>query len=141
MKLSSFYPVICSDNVTATAGFFQRWFGFSPTFESDWYVSLSTDDNQELVVLDSAHETLPAAHRKRSQGVILNFEVDDVDAVHKRLVVEGGLLPVVELRTEEFGQRHFVVQGPEGLLVDVITVTPPSQEFAAQYTASQGSPA
>lgn len=37
-------------------------------------------------------------------------------------MAEAGLSEVLPLRTEEFGQRHF------------ITVVPPSQEYAALYT-------
>ena len=35
--------------------------------------------------------------------------------------------------TEDFGQRHFITADPNGVLIDVITPTPPSAEFAAQY--------
>ncbi len=70
-------------------------------------------------------------------GVLLNFEVEDVDAEHDRLVRKAGLEELVPLRTEDFGQRHFIVAAPDGVLVDVITMTPPTEAYAAQYVSVQ----
>jgi hypothetical protein len=66
--------------------------------------------------------------------LLLNFEVDDVDAEWERLVVREGLHPELALRDEAFGQRHFIVADPSGVLVDAITEIPPSEEYA--FTAS-----
>jgi hypothetical protein len=49
---------------------------------------------------------------------------------------ENGVPILIELRDEDFGQRHFITQDPSGVLVDVIKMIPPSEEFLAQY--SQG---
>ena len=39
------------------------------------------------------------------------------------------------LRDEPFGQRHFIVQDPNGVLIDVIQPIPPSEDFLRQYAA------
>jgi hypothetical protein len=36
-------------------------------------------------------------------------------------------------RNEAFGQRHFIVAAPDGVLVDVITPIEPSDGYAAQF--------
>ena len=78
---------------------------------------------------------IPEAGRGRVAGLLLNFEVEDVDAEYARAQVAG--LPVLqELRDEAFGQRHFITQDPNGVLIDVITPIPPSPEFLAQYQAA-----
>ncbi|MFE0810921.1 VOC family protein [Streptomyces sp. NPDC058794] len=136
-KLSGFYPVLASRDVAASRDFYTRHLGFDATFESDWYVSLRRPDTPqyELALLDHTHPTIPEGHRAALQGgLLLNFEVDDVDSEHQRLVGEAGLTELLPLRTEEFGQRHFIIAAPDGVLIDVITVIPPSEEFAAQYT-------
>ena len=71
--------------------------------------------------------------------MLLNVEVDDVDAEWERLVVREGLHPELALRDEAFGQRHFIVADPSGVLVDVITEIPPSEGYAARFTASSDS--
>ncbi|MEV0650616.1 VOC family protein [Phytomonospora sp. NPDC050363] len=136
MALQGFYPVLCSADVAAARDFYVTHFGFEPTFEADWYVSLRRPDapHFELALLDPAHPTVPAAYRRPLQGgLLLNFEVDDVDAEHRRLVVEAGLTEELSLRSEEFGQRHFIVAGPDGVLIDVITTIPPGEAYAAAY--------
>ena len=131
--LTSSYPVLMTAEVASTAAFYSTHFGFSPTFESDWYVSLASG-RWELAILDASHETVPEAWRGRTaNGVLVNVEVDDVDAEYDRLVTNGPLEAVSAIRSEGFGQRHFIVAGPDGVLVDVITPIEPSTEFLAQF--------
>lgn len=137
MKISSFYPVLMTGDVATTAAFYETHFGFRPLFTSDWYVHLqSTEDaSVNLAVLDGSHGTIPTEGRGQVAGLLLNFEVPDVDAVYERL--SAAKLPILlPLRDEDFGQRHFITRDPSGTLIDVITPIPPSAEFAAQYEAS-----
>lgn len=138
MPVTSIYPVLLTIDVKGTAAFYREHFGFSVTFDSDWYVSLRRDV-WELAVLDADHETVPARLRGGSAtGLLLSFEVDDVDAEYRRLVESGTLTAVSTIRSEEFGQRHFIVAGPDGVMIDVITPIEPDEAFAAQYSAAAG---
>lgn len=132
MSVTSFYPVVMSADVGTAADFYRRVLGFETTFEADWYVSLRRGAH-ELALLDATHPTVPAGFGRSAQGLLLNLEVDDADAEHRRLVDEHGLRPVLPLRDEDFGQRHFIVAAPDGVLVDVIQPIAPSPEFAAAY--------
>jgi catechol 2,3-dioxygenase-like lactoylglutathione lyase family enzyme len=132
MQLSSFYPVIGTKKIAESKDFYIKHFGFSVTFEADWYVSLKKD-NYELAILDYTHPTVPENYRKSIQGLILNFEVEDVDAQYERLVRKSNLPVALDIRSEAFGQRHFITIDPNGVLIDVITVIPATGEFAAQY--------
>lgn len=134
MKTTSYYPVIACENVTETAAFYRAHFGFNVAFDSDWYVHLQSaaDPAVNLAVLDCRHETVPEGFRKPVQGLLINFEVDDVDAEYARLT-EAGLPMLQEVRSEDFGQRHFITHDPAGVMIDVITNIPPSAEFADQY--------
>ncbi|MCY9784538.1 VOC family protein [Nocardiopsis sp. EMB25] len=136
MRLTSFYPVICTSRIEETRAFYTDLFDFEVTFAADWYVSLRRPGPPayELALLDHTHPTLPEAHRAPVRGLLLNLEVEDVDAEWERLVERGGLTPELPLRSEEFGQRHFIVADPAGVLVDVITPIEPSAAFADQYT-------
>lgn len=139
-RLSGFYPVIATRDVAASRDFYVRHFGFEATFEADWYVSLRHTEapQYELALLDHTHPTLPEGHRVPVRGgLLLNFEVEDADAEHRRLVEEAGLPVLLTLRTEEFGQRHFIVGAPDGVMVDVITTVPATGEYAAQYVSGR----
>lgn len=136
MKVNSFYPVILTDDVATSKAFYTQHFPFKVTFDSDWYVSLKTDQDPafELALLHPQHPTIPEAFRQPfSRGLILNFEVDDVDREYERLRAAG--LPMhLALRSEDVGQRHFITSDPNGVLIDVIKLIPPSAEHAEGYS-------
>lgn len=134
MKTTSYYPVLMTDDVAATADFYVRHFRFKRMFDSGWYVHLqsSEDKRVNLAVMDGNHGTIPEAGRGRVSGLILNFEVKDPDEEYERAVAAG--LPILHsLRDEDFGQRHFITADPNGVLIDVIKPIPPSEAFASQY--------
>lgn len=137
MKITSYYPVLMVQDVVGTAAFWIKNFEFKPLFESEWYVHLqsSHDPQVNLAILNGDHETIPAGGRGRAAGVLVNFEVDDVDAVYER-AIRAGLPILLTLRDEAFGQRHFITQDPNGVLIDIIKPIEPSPEFAAQYLSS-----
>ncbi|WP_432522822.1 VOC family protein [Kineococcus sp. SYSU DK006] len=120
MQITSAYPVLLSSDVTATADFWRTHFGFETTFEVDWYVSLR-NQQWELGIVAADHETVPATHRRPTGALLINLEVDDVDEQYRRLVLDGPLEALLPLRSEAFGQRHFILAAPGGVLVDVIT--------------------
>lgn len=135
MKINSLYPVILTSDIEASKAFYTEHFYFDLTYEADWYVSLKSSRGYpfELALLNPDHPTIPYAFRtKLSGGLILNFEVEDVDSEYERLQ-DAGLPMHLDIRSEDFGQRHFITSDPNGVLIDVIMVIPPSEEFAAQY--------
>lgn len=140
MTLTSSYPVLMSDDVAAAAAFYREVFGFVTTFETDWYVSLR-HGTSELALLDPTHPTIPAGYRgSPARGVLLNLEVTDVDTVHAELSGRAGVEVVLPPRTEDFGQRHFIVAGPDRVLVDVITPIAPRGEYVDRFVDGDDPP-
>ena len=137
MKITSYYPVLMTDAVEPTTRFYERHFGFHRAFDSDWYVHLTMpeDASVNLAILDTNHATIPIEGRGgRAGGLLINFEVADVDLEYQRLKADG--LPILlDLRDEDFGQRHFITADPNGVLIDIITPIAPSADFAGQYAA------
>ena len=135
MKLESSYPVICTKKIKASRDFYVQNFEFEPTFEADWYISLRSKDNTsyELALLDYEHSSLPEKFRQPTRGVLINFEVADVDAVYQDLKTKK--VPILkEVTSEEWGQRHFITADPNGILVDVIQNIPPSDAYQSHYS-------
>lgn len=134
MKTTSYYPVIQTADVAGTAKFYMQYFRFVALFETDWYVHLqsSEDESVNLAILNFEHQTIPEEARKPSQGLILNFEVDDPDAEYA--AAERAGLPILKtLRDEDFGQRHFITKDPNGVLIDVIKPIQPDVDFMDSY--------
>ncbi|MEM7641480.1 MAG: VOC family protein [Pseudomonadota bacterium] len=134
MRCTQYYPVIQTDDVATTKAFFVDHFRFAVRFDADWYCHLqsSEDPKVNVAILRGDHETVPEEGRGVASGLILNFEVEDVDAEFRRAKEAG--LPILKPLTDEvFGQRHFITRDPNGVLVDVIKPIPPSGDFADQY--------
>lgn len=134
MKTTSYYPVLMTADVAGTAAFYVEHLRFKPLFESDWYIHLQSSEDQtvNLGLVAADHDTIPEAGRGRASGLLINFEVEDPDAVHARLVA-AGIRILRSLRDEDFGQRHFIFADPNGVLIDVIKPIQPSAEFLAKY--------
>jgi catechol 2,3-dioxygenase-like lactoylglutathione lyase family enzyme len=134
MKCSQFYPVIMTADVAGTAAFYRDNFRFQVIFENDWYVHLQSaeDPRANIGIVRWDHETIPEVGRREVSGLLINFEVEDVDAEYRRIEALG--LPILlPLRSEAFGQRHFILSDPNGVLIDVITPIPPSEEYRKLY--------
>jgi hypothetical protein len=111
-------------------------FNFEVSFESEWYMSLVYKEggkSSELAILDYQHETVPLGFRHISSGLIINLEVEDATEIYNKLVVKKEINLVKELKDEDFGQRHFIIADPVGVLVDVIENIPPSDAFLKMY--------
>ena len=137
MKSNQYYPVLMTDDVSGLSAFYQANFHFRALFESDWYVHLQSEEDEavNLAIMDGDHPTIPEVGRGRASGLLINFEVEDVDAVYEDCRSKG--LPIIqELRDEPFGQRHFITQDPAGVLIDVIKPIPMSAEFRLHLQSS-----
>ena len=90
-------------------------FRSQPLFTADWYVHLQLpgDAGVNLAILDANHHTIPQAGRgKTAAGLLLNFEVEDVDAVHARLSEAGCTFRSAIVQGN--GGRQVLVDDPAG---------------------------
>jgi len=133
MKINSFYPVLMTDEVKKCTDFFIKYFDFKLTFQMDWYISLIDENNNELAFIDYKHESIPNAYKLPNSGLLLNFEVGNVDDVYNRLKQDLGTKIIYDIKSEDFGQRHFILSAPGNILVDVIQVISPSKEYEDNY--------
>ena len=143
MTVQRAFPTILSDRLPETRDFYVELLGFGVTYESDWFIGLSTgvgmtapafgpseapDSAQELGIWRVDHDLVPASHRAEPAGILLTFVVDDVDAVHA--LARRNKLPVVAPpRDLFFGRRQMLVCDPNGVLVDVSSPSAPSPSF------------
>lgn len=130
MKFTSMFPLIHVRDVATSAAFYREHFGFTPVFESDWYVHLRGEGEglYEMALIDFTHDSIPEAGQQPTTGFILSFYVEDAAAEAQRLEAEGVTI-AQPLRDEVFGQRHVIAQDPNGILIDVITAIEPDPEW------------
>jgi catechol 2,3-dioxygenase-like lactoylglutathione lyase family enzyme len=133
VTVTALYPVLMTDRPTVLARFYADLLSLEPVFEADWFVQLT--GQMGFVARD--HDSVPGRFRgAATAGLLVTVEVEDVDAVHAR-AVELDLPMELTLRSEDWGQRHFITCDPDGTAVDVVQVIPVTSEaFAAAYNVS-----
>lgn len=133
MALNALYPVLCSEHLAASRDFYMHLLELHVTFENDWYVSLAgAQPSQQIAFVERSHQSVPSADRVLPCGFLVTIETDDVDGAYQRATVANAKVEL-ELRDEPWGQRHFIVRDPNGVLVDVVKLIPPSDEYARAY--------
>lgn len=112
------YTGIITTKLLESKAFYTQYFGFETIYEAEWFVLLKRGP-YELAFMQPELEGQHSLFRPAfSQGVWLALEVDDVHAEYKRL--QAGSAPILTaVKDEEWGDRHFVMQDPNGMGVDI----------------------
>ncbi|HZC40058.1 MAG TPA: VOC family protein [Streptosporangiaceae bacterium] len=121
MKITASAVSLNVDDVAASARFLTSHFGFREEMSADGFVSLARDDTgMNVVFLRRGMDMLPADQRQdHACGLILAFEVDDLEGELTRLQSEGVAI-TMPLRAEEWGERAFQVRDPNGVIVELL---------------------
>ncbi len=113
-----------------TKEFYTGILGFGVTFENEFYLLLHTPGNEsEVSFLLPDHPSQQALFQKRfqRQGAYLTIEVDDVDLIYQNLKNQGVEIKI-ELRDEPWGDRHFAIEDPNGIGIDIVKYVQPEVE-------------
>lgn len=115
------HPLIITDKLTETTEFYKNHFEFDEAFTSDWYIQLAHENGTEIAVMvDGAANQPEFLHQPfGGSGMVMTFEVDDATAQYETFKSKGATF-LKELTDEEWGQRHFILQDPAGVYVDVV---------------------
>ena len=118
---------VITEKIQESKEFYVELFGFEVIYDSDWFVLLKAGESQ-LGFMVPNHEAQAPIFRKafQGQGTWIAIDVEDVDAEYERIQSLG--VPIeVPIRDEAWGDRHFVVVDPNGIGVDVVKYTSPTQ--------------
>lgn len=125
MKLNAGF---ITEKIEETKTFYTEILGFSITFENDFYLLLNTPNHSaHLSFLLPNHPTQQPIFQPAyvGYGAYLTIEVDDVDAVY-RMVQEKHIEISIPIRDEPWGDRHFAIVDPNGLGIDIVTYSKPT---------------
>lgn len=126
MTANKISPCILTDRVQESRDFYIRYFDAEVTFDSGWYVNLRFGGESAELQFMSPQQ--PDQAICNPSGLMYNFAVDDVDAVHGKLT-EAGLVAVLPLEDHPWGDRGFAVQDPNGVLLYIYSDREPSEAF------------
>lgn len=118
----------------ASADFLASAFGFQREMAADGFVSLTRPDaGFNIVYLRAGLPTFKPRERamRTADGLLIVLVVDDVDAEHDRLAAAGVSI-LTPLETEEWGERYFQVEDPNGIIVELVqwVAAPPETALA-----------
>lgn len=118
---------IITNKLAETKTFYTKTLNFEVVFENEFYLLLQTPGgSDQLSFLLPNHPTQKPIFQSAfaGKGVYLTVEVENVDAEYKRLKALN--IPIeIELRNEEWGDRHFAIKDPNGIGIDIVTYTKP----------------
>lgn len=117
---------ILTEKLAESKAFYTGILGFGVTFENEFYLLLHTPGRQaELSFLLPYHPTQqPFFHPPfNGQGMYLTIEVDDVDRLYGELKQQGVEIKV-DIRDEPWGDRHFAIEDPNGIGIDIVKYSP-----------------
>ncbi len=134
ISATSAFPVFVVSNLNASKAFYAAYFDFSIAFENEWYLHLVSASGIQVGFMLPDQPTQPQIFRPAysGRGVIFSLEVEDVDAAYAD-AREKKLKVVFELRSEDWGQRHFCIEDPNGLHLDIVQAIAPTDEYQQGY--------
>jgi catechol 2,3-dioxygenase-like lactoylglutathione lyase family enzyme len=118
---------IITDKLAESKKFYQNILGFGVTFENEFYLLLHTPNHQaEISFLLPNHPSQQAFFHKpySGQGMYLTIEVDEIEDLYQNIKGKGVAIEI-DIRTEPWGDRHFAIQDPNGIGIDIVHYTPP----------------
>lgn len=114
---------IITTKLVESKEFYTKVLNFGVTFENDFYLLLHTLNKEtEISFLLPNHPTQQPIFQKeyQGQGLYLTIEVEDVDEVYKD-IRRKGIEVKIDIRDEPWGDRHFAIEDPNGVGVDIVT--------------------
>ena len=119
---------IITEKLQETKKFYQENLGFGVSFENEFYLLMHTPNGQaQLSFLPPNHPSQQPLFQPKfdGQGMYLTIEVDDVDTVYEALKAKGVEIKI-DIRDEPWGDRHFAIQDPNGIGIDLVKYTRPN---------------
>lgn len=132
MKIKRVDATISTNKLQESKVFYMEHFDFQLLYESDWYIELIARD-----LASGISFTLPQREEGEffnGKGLIISFEVDDVDAEYDRLKAEG-LNIYQEMQDKPWGERSFVINDPNGIHIYIYKSIVPTPEYKQVYDA------
>lgn len=117
---------VITTKLAESKDFYTSNLGFGVTFENEFYLLMHIPNHEaEISFLLPDHPSQqPLFHKPfKGQGMYLTIEVDDVDTLYYTLKGKG-LAIKIDIRDEPWGDRHFAIEDPNGIGIDIVKYSP-----------------
>jgi len=125
MNVTELSTCFITNKVDTCREFYQRHFSAQAVFDCGWYVNLRLGgDGPSIQFMEPQGDMTIFS----GSGIMLNFNVNDVDSEYTRLM-EAGLQAAMPLEDHPWGDRAFSIIDPIGNSVYIYSDREPSDEF------------
>ena len=130
------FPVFTVKNLDVAKSFYTENLDFDVVFSGDWYIHLISKSGVQVGFLLPDQPTQPPIFQMPydGEGVIFSLEVENADTAFAAAKSKS-LNIVLELRSEDWGQRHFCIQDPNGIYLDIVQSFEPTEEYQNDYVS------
>lgn len=136
IDVKSSFPVFTVQNLEIAKTFYTENFGFNVAFSGEWYIHLVSESGVQIGFLLPNHPSQPEIFQKQysGEGVIFSLEVEDADAAFVTAKSKAMNI-VLDIRSEDWGQRHFCIEDPNGIFIDIVQSFEPTGEYQDGYVS------
>ena len=117
---------IITERLEESKKFYTEKLDFKIVWEADWFVLLSTPNGTDTISFLTPNYPTQVIENFRKpytgEGIYFTVEIDDVDAYYNK-IKEKGIEIVLDIRSEDWGDRHFAVIDPNNIGIDFVTHT------------------
>ena len=120
---------IITSKIKETKDFYVNNLGFGVTFENEFYLLLHTPNHESEIsfLLPNHPSQQPFFHKPfQGQGMYVTIEVEDVDKIYNDIKKKKVAIKI-DIRNEPWGDRHFAIEDPNGVAIDIVTYSPPQE--------------
>lgn len=113
MRINRINTILYCSRWEETVQFYRDGIQLPVLLEKTWFVEFQLTENGCLSVADAARTSVGSAG---GEGITLSWQVDDIDAVHARLVSDG--IAVTPMKTT-WGNATCFLFDPEGNRIEL----------------------
>jgi uncharacterized glyoxalase superfamily protein PhnB len=123
IEIDAMFPVMVAENLEAMKQFYETVFGFKAVFyDANFYLHIISPNNSIqlgflLPNLVSQPEFLHPV--MSSEGFVISLKVKNAALAYSE-AQKMNLNFIMDLKQEEWGQIHFIIQDPAGFSVDIV---------------------
>ncbi len=119
-----------TNKVEECTSFYNEYFSGKVTFDCGWYINITLLDSQfSLQFMQPQGEDQKTF---QGSGIMINLNVEDVDAHHTRLKSLGATI-AMPIEDHPWGDRGFSITDPIGNSVYIYSDRKPSEEFVKYF--------
>jgi len=123
IEIDAMFPVMVAENLEAMKQFYETVFGFKAVFyDANFYLHIISPNNSiQLGFLLPNLVSQPAFLHPvmSSEGFVISLEVKNAALAYSE-AQKMNLNFIMDLKQEEWGQIHFIIQDPAGFSVDIV---------------------